>query len=171
MTRNRGDSLGIWQMDTYWSDRPGWQQLHYADVEKCRAFREHELPETEIHQETYAFLLSKHYVLKTDTGYKLNVVWADNFTTLEQVKSLIPSLVDAYKPVVVNLYEKLLEIDMRNKPKHIEPQIDYMAKLHATGGTLVPYILKRLIDLNKLTAPTGEQKKTVTTLMGNIYSK
>ncbi|GAA4846428.1 hypothetical protein GCM10023310_25510 [Paenibacillus vulneris] len=167
MTRNGGGSLSLWQFDTHWSDRPGWRSLTFKDAQLCHAFMKGELPDKEAHEEDYAFLLSKQYLLKTeDKGYKLNLVWVDEPQTWQTVLSLIPDLASAYTPVVTKLYEQLLNIAMSSQPKHLKAQIAYMIRLNAAGGKWIPYMLNELIDRNKLNPPLPHQRKTVTTLMG-----
>jgi len=54
----------------------------------------------------------------------------------------MPDPSKVYEPLVTELYERLLQVAMKNQPKHIEPQVAYMIRGNATGGNLVPYILK-----------------------------
>lgn len=168
MTRSQGGSLYLWQLNTYWSDREGWEQLLFRDAELCHLFWKDELVDDEAHREEYAFLLSKKYLLKTEKGYKFNAIWVDSPDTAKKVNEAIPSLTKEYEPIITMLYEKGLEIVMRNKPKHIQPQIDYIRRANAAGGMFIPYILKHLVDKGKLVEPLPEQRKTITTWMGLI---
>ncbi|WP_282935837.1 RNA polymerase sigma factor [Paenibacillus sp. RC67] len=168
MTRNGGGSLSIWQFNTFWSDRPGWKSLTFKDAQLCNAFLNGELPEDEAHAEDYALLLSKQYLLKTDEGYKLNLVWVDCPQTWRDVTSLIPDLSSAYSPAITRLYEQVLKLAMSNQPQHLERQIAYMTRMNTASGRLIPYILNELVDRNKLNPPQPHQRKTITTLMGLI---
>lgn len=168
MTRNGGGSLSLWQFNTFWSDREGWRSLTFKDAQLCNAFLNGEFADHDAHVEELAFLLSKQYVLKTDNGYKLNVVWVDRPETIREIRAAIPDLTSDYAPVITKLYEQMLRLAMTNQPLHLERQIAYMTRLHATGGALIPYILNELIDRNKLTPPPPHQRKTITTLMGMI---
>jgi RNA polymerase sigma factor (sigma-70 family) len=171
MNRGNGGSLSLWRIDTFWSDRngSGWRNLHFKDAQLCLAYIKGELPDDEDHREDYAFLLTNQYLIKTDAGYKFNVVWVDSPDVADQLRSAMPDLSKEYKPIVEKLYDRLYEITMRNKPKFVEPQIDYMLKLSATGQALIPYVLKHLVDAGKMKEPTLEQKKTITTMMGLMY--
>lgn len=167
MIRSQGGSLYVWQINTYWSDRIiGWQDLNFKDAQLCNQFISGEMPENEQHYEDYAFLLSKDYIVKKNNRYELNVVWVDSEATGKQISKIIPDLSKLYEPIVTKLYDRLLNIAMKNQPKHIEPQVAYMMSGNAIGGNIVPYILKYLIDQNKLRIPLDHQKRTITTLMG-----
>jgi hypothetical protein len=171
MNRGNGGSLSLWRIDTFWSERQGqgWRQLHFKDAQLCHAFMKGELPDDEDHREDYTFLLTNGYLLKTATGYKLNVIWVDSPDIADRLRDAMPDLSKEYKPIVERLYDRLYEITMRNKPKFIEPQVDYMLKLSATGQALIPYVLKHLVDAGKMKEPTQDQKKTITTMMGLMY--
>jgi hypothetical protein len=167
MIRSNGN-LYLYQLNTFWSERGDWRSLTMRDIELCHAFQTGRLPEDDAHKEDYAFLLAKNYVVKTDGGNKFNLVWVANPECMQRLKSVLPNLAQLYAPMVRRLYEKSLEITMRNMPEHVNPQVDYMVKINSLGGTLVPYVLKRLVDQGRLSEPTLEQKKTVTTLMGVV---
>ncbi|MFE5322060.1 hypothetical protein ACFQ88_25635 [Paenibacillus sp. NPDC056579] len=168
MTRSGGGSLYLWQLNTYWSDRDGWQRLRFKDAQACYAFWNGELGDEQACMEEYAFLLAKQYIVKTDTGFKFNAVWVDRPETAQQIAAAIPDLSKAFAPVIQSLYEQMLLLAMRDQPRHLEPQIAYMTKLSVTNGAIIPYILKHLLDNQKLRGPLDGQRKTITTWMGLI---
>lgn len=169
MNRSReGSPLYLWQLNTYWSDRQDWRYLNFKDVEVCYAFWKGDLPDDESHREQYAFLLEKGYIRKTAGGYQFNAVWIDSPETLNRLNAVMPDLSKIYAPAITNLYEKMLELTMRNQPKHLEPQIAHMVKVNICGGMLTAYILKYLIDHGNLHDPLPHQKKTITTWMGPV---
>lgn len=168
MTRNQGGSLDLWQLNTYWSDRSGWQDLDFKDVQMCYRFWRGELPDDEAHQEDYAFLLAKQYIRKTSQGFELNVVWVDRPETWQTVNDLIPDLSTTYASAVNRLYERALDIEMTNQPEHVRSSLEYLVKLQTVTGRLVAYVLKHLLDGGKLQKPLPAQRKTITTLMGLI---
>lgn len=170
-TMNRsqdGSPLYLWQLNTYWSDRKDWRFLTFKDVEVCCAFWKGELPDDEAHREQYAFLLEKGYIRPTENGYRFNAVWVDSPETLQRWNNVMPDLSGIYKPVVSRLYESLLELTMRNQPKHLEPQLAHMVRGNSYGGFLTAYILKHLVDHGKLKEPAPHQRKTITTWMGPV---
>lgn len=138
-------------------------------MERCARFQKGELRNDEEHREEYAFLLEKQYIQKTPQGYELNVVWADTSETWHKVTKLIPDLSAVYGPAVDRLYERTLSICMNNQPGHVRPLMDYLCKIRALCGPIIPYVLKHLVDSGKLHEPLPEQRKTITTLMGFVY--
>lgn len=46
--------------------------MHAYDVQVRNAFWQGDLPDDEQHREEYAFLLSKEYILRTESRYKFN---------------------------------------------------------------------------------------------------
>ncbi|CAG7628799.1 RNA polymerase sigma factor [Paenibacillus allorhizosphaerae] len=167
MDRSAGGNLSIWRFDTFWSDRDGgWQNFTYKEVELCYRFWKGDLPENEAHAEDYALLLSKQYLLKTADGYRFNAVMVDNPETMRHIHTVIPDLSQAYASAITTLYEQVLRIATQGQPKHLEPQIAYTTWLNTAGGSLIPYVLKYLLDKRKLHEPLPEQRKTVTMLMG-----
>lgn len=169
MVRNGGGELALWQLDTYWSNRPGWKHLHFQDAELCHAFWKGDLRDETASNEQLSLLLAKQYVLKQDKGYSFNAVWIDHPDIIARLRKVIPDLSKEYRPIVSRIHEKMYEITMRNKPKHIAPQVDYMSKINAFDGQLIPYILTHLIDRNLLQPPKPHQSKTITTLVGLIH--
>ncbi|WP_199615268.1 RNA polymerase sigma factor [Paenibacillus alkalitolerans] len=170
-TMNRaceGSPLYLWQLDTYWSDRPGWRHLNFKDVGVCYSFWKGKLPDDELHREQYAFLLEKEYIRKTEEGFRFNAVWIDSPEMLHRLNAVMPDLSNIYKPAIANLYEKTLAITMQNQPKHLAPQIAHMVRGNTGGGRLITYILKHLVDQGKLREPLPHQKKTITTWMGPV---
>lgn len=168
MIRNAGSSVGLWQVNTYWSNRGDWRTVNYDDVECYQRYQKGELPDDETHLEDYAFLLEKQYILRTAQGYEMNVVWVETPETWRTVTQLIPDLSAVYGPAVNRLYEQSLAITMRDQPEHVRPLIDYLTKIRAVCGPIIPYVLKRLVDSGKLHEPLPQQRKTITTLMGFI---
>ena len=169
MDRIDRGNFSIWRFDTFWSDRDGgWRNFTPGEVELCCRFGKGELPENDAHVEDYALLLSKQYLLKTAKGYTFNAVLVDRPETLRHIHTIIPDLSPAYAPAITKLYEQALRITMQGQPKHLEPQIAYMTWINSSGGALIAYILKHLVDQGKLREPLPEQRKTITMLMGNL---
>ncbi|WP_422660624.1 sigma-70 family RNA polymerase sigma factor [Paenibacillus sp. EC2-1] len=169
MTRyQEGSSLYLWQLNTHWSDREGWRDLHYKDVEVCSQFWNGGLPDDESHREYYAFLLEKGYIRKSEGKYHFNAVWIDSPETLQRLNRVMPDLSSLYTPAVTKLYENMLELSILNQPKHLEPQIAHLVHGRVCGGILTAYVLKHLVDNGKLQEPLSHQKKTITTWMGPV---
>ncbi|MDF2723782.1 MAG: hypothetical protein K0Q59_3457 [Paenibacillus sp.] len=170
MTRSGGEGspLYLWQLNTYWSDRPHWQFLTYRDIELCYAFWKGELSNDETSREKLAYLLEKGYIRKEANGYSFQAVWFDSPETLERLNQAMPDLTAIYAPAISQLYEAMLKLRMQNQPKHLEPQIAHMVRQNTGGGVLSAYILKHLVDSGKLKEPLFHQKKTITTWMGPV---
>lgn len=166
-----GSPLYLWQMNTYWSDRPNWRHLHFEDVQTCGAFWNGELSDGEANREQYAFLLSKEYIRTTDSGYRFNAVWVGSPETLARLNAAMPDLTDVYAPAIASLYEDMLALAMRSQPKRLEPQIAHLVKGNTCGGVLTAYILKHLVDAGRLPEPLPHQRKTITTWMGPVKQK
>lgn len=165
MIRSDGRSLYLWQVNTYWSDRAGWEDLNMEDIRLCHAYRRGALADEERHGEEYAFLLRKGYLLRTEAGYQFNVVWVDGPNVAQALQAALPDLRKEYAAVVDRLHEALVEICMQNKPNLIRDQVGILSQTAVTGGRLIAYILKHVLDAGKLMPPKPHQRKTITTWM------
>lgn len=163
-----GSALYLWQMNTYWSDREGWKDLNFKDVEVCNQFWNGDLPDDESHREHYAFLFEKGYIRKLDGEYRFNAVWIDSHETLHRLNRVMPDLSSLYMPAITKLYENMLELSILHQPKHLAPQIAHLVHGRVSGGILTAYVLKHLVDNGKLREPRSHQKKTITTWMGPV---
>lgn len=164
----KGSPLFLWQFNTYWSDRKGWKDLNFRDVEMCSAFWTGELKDEEANRERLAFLLEKAYIRKEADGYVFNTVRIDSPEILRAVNAAMPDLSGVYTPAITKLYEQMLQLVLRDHPKHLEPQLTHMVRGNTCGGGLIPYVLKHLVDNGKLKEPLPHQRKTITTWMGPV---
>lgn len=163
-----GSPLYLWQLNTYWSNRPDWSRLHVQDAEACYAYWNGDLAEESANQEQYAFLLEKGYIRKTERGYRFNAVWLDSPETLRKLDEAMPNLDSVYGPAMRNLYERMLKLAMSNQPKHLAPQIAHLVRGNTCGGVFMAYLLKHLVDNGRLPEPLPHQRKTITTWMGPV---
>lgn len=92
----------------------------------------------------------------------------DRPETAKELSAAIPDLSKQFAPAIAKLYEQMLQLAMINQPQHLEPQIAYSTELNTVSGTLLPYILKHLVDSKKLREPLAWQRKTISTWMGLI---
>jgi hypothetical protein len=58
----------------------------------------------------------------------------------------MPDLTKLHAPAIRKLYTEIHKLAMQNQPKYLEPQIAYMMKSEVSGGKLVTYVLKHLVD-------------------------
>ena len=149
-----------WRLDVYWGNCEGWRENRAEDYEKLYYFMKGELAENEANVYAYKRLLDKGYLVKTDSGYKVNIIlsqsinkWFDLFT---EPNDEVMSLSKEYA-------EKVAEVDILNQPVHMHEQIRYYDQNAACE--LHTHIMEYLLDKGVLKLPTEEQRKGLCTVM------
>lgn len=149
-----------WRLDVYWGSREGWRENHTEDYEKLYYFMKGELAENEANVYAYKRLLDRGYLVKTDLGYKVNIILSDS---MDKWFELFPKASDEVTALSKEYAEKAAEADTLNQPEHMYELIRYYAQNSAC--TLHTHIMEYLLNKGVLKLPTEEQRKGLCTVM------
>lgn len=155
-----------WQFNTYWCRRKGWQSFTAYEAELCYKYKNGLLPYSEDNVDEYKFLIDKGYLLKEESGYKLNVLWYENKEVLDKFNLALPAPSKECLSLIKNFDKEYYEIECENKPPHINKLVKYYCQNTAASAQFTAYVLKYLVDIGLLKEPEEHQKKTITTIMG-----
>ncbi|MDE6595795.1 MAG: hypothetical protein K2K44_07290, partial [Oscillospiraceae bacterium] len=151
-----------WRLDVYWGSRDGWRENLNDDYAKLYYFMKGELAENDANLYAYKRLLDRGYLVKTDTGYKVNIIIA-NVQDMSKWFDLFPKPSDEVMAVSKEYAEKIAEADTLNQPEHMHEQIRYYDRIAACA--LHTHIMEYLLNKGVLKLPTEEQRKGLCTVM------
>lgn len=149
-----------WRLDVYWGSREGWRANHNDDYEKLYYFMKGELAENEANVYAYKRLLERGYLVKTDSGYKVNVILSQS---LNKWFELFPKASDEVTALSREYAEKAAEADTLNQPEHMHELIRYYDQNAAC--TLHTHVMEYLLSKGVLKLPAEEQRKGLCTVM------
>lgn len=149
-----------WRLDVYWGSRKGWRENRIDDYEKLYYFMKGELAENEANLYAYKRLLERGYLVKTDEGYKINVIMSQS---LNKWFELFPNASDEITELSREYAEKAAEADILNQPEHMHELIRYYDQNAACN--LQTHIMEYLLNKGVLKLPTEEQRKGLCTVM------
>lgn len=149
-----------WRLDVYWGSRDGWRENRNDDYEKLYYFMKGELAENEANLYAYKRLRDRGYLVKTDEGYKVNVILSQS---LNKWFELFPNASDEITELSREYAEKAAEADILNQPEHMHELICYYDQNSACN--LQTHIMEYLLNKGVLKLPTEEQRKGLCTVM------
>lgn len=150
---DKSPSWRSWRLDVYWGSREGWRENLTEDYEKLYYFMKGELAENDANLYAYKHLLDRGFLVKTDTGYKVNIILSQSmdkwFGLFTKANEEITALSKEYA-------EKAAEADTLNQPEHMHEQIRYYGQNSAC--TLHTHIMEYLLNKGVLKLPAEEQR-------------
>lgn len=159
-TWDKPSSWRSWRLDVYWGSREGWRENRTEDYEKLYYFMKGELAENEANLYAYKRLLDRGYLVKTDSGYKVNIILSQSF---DKWFGLFPKASDEVIALSKEYAEKSAEADILNQPEHMHELIRYYDQNAAC--LLHTHIMEYLLNKGVLKLPTEEQRKGLCTVM------
>lgn len=159
-----GNNIEGWQVSNYWSGRAhDWRDNKYSDYVSLMYFIQEKLVESEVTEEVYSRLLEKEYLIKTEEGYKVNIVYIENKVQMEALEAVFPKPSKEIRKLSLEYDEKVYQIRKIAHPSHMHKAIRYISQ----GGIrrLWPYIFEEMLERGDLKEPTKEQKKAISTWM------
>lgn len=150
-----------WQFDCYWSERTGgWRDNLSEDFDKIYFWLKDQLPETTANAESYARLLEKGYLIKSDDNYKCNLIICDSERKWNEY---IPDAAEEIRELSCEYAAEVAKAELIGQPEHMHELIKLESK--AAAGHLHTRIMKALLDMSVLKMPTKEQAKGLCTIM------
>ncbi|MEG0951523.1 hypothetical protein [Niameybacter sp.] len=152
-----------WQMGTYWSERKlDWRDNLYTDYLSLYHFIKGQLIESEITAPTYSRLLEKEYLVKTDSGYKVNIVYLFQ-EEKTKLNALLPKPSEELRNLCLEYDEKVYQLQKVGQPLHMHKTIRYQTQDRL--ATLWPYVFEHMLTQGVLKLPTKEQQKGISTIL------
>lgn len=150
-----------WQLDHHWAGRTKyWMDNLTEDYDKMYFWLNDQLPETAANAESYARLLDKGYLLKSDGSYKCNLILCDSE---QKWYEFIPDAPEEITELSREYAAEALKAELYGQPEHMHELIRYYNQNVAC--TLHTRVMKALLDMGVLKLPTEEQAKGLCTIM------
>jgi RNA polymerase sigma factor (sigma-70 family) len=162
------DEHGIyaWQIDTHWCGREGnWRDCLLSDFVSLGHFINGNLPQNEANLDVYRRLLDKQYLIRTDAGYEVNIVYCRDRRTGERLRAAIPQPSDDIRKAAKKLDEEVYRIHLEGQPEHVRPYVQFFSQNMMGNSFLRPYVLKALLDAGLLKAPEPHRQKGISTIL------
>lgn len=167
MTRDAEDfSLRSWQVDTWWSGREeGWRDNQTSDFVNLMHMLQGDLTETPSNINTYRRLLEKQYVVRTEAGLEVNIIYCKDKQTGERLHAAIPQPSDQMKQAATKLDEAVYELNVAGQPEHAHKYVRYWSQNSMASGTMRVHVLHHLVDTGMVNVPEPNRQKGISTIM------
>lgn len=149
-----------WRLDVYWGSREGWRENRNEDYEKLYYFLKNELAENEVNLYAYKRLIDRGYLVKTESGYKVNIILSQS---MHKWFEFFPEASVEVMELSKEYAGRAAEVDILNQPEHMHDLIRYYAQVAAC--TLHTHIMEYLLNKGVLKLPAEEQRKGLCTVM------
>lgn len=164
MTReinNDNMSIKSYQINCRFTDRiGGWKDNLDSDYSKLYFYLSGHLEEKPENVASYKRLLDKGYLIKTDSGYKCNIITCHDESKWEKSISKAP---EEIKKLCYDYAKETAKADLLRQPPHMYPLIKDFSKNSAYG--LKTKIAENLLNKGILKEPTAKQKKGLLTIL------
>ena len=167
MERWSGDqSIYAWQINSHWCGRElDWRDYPVADYVSLAHFIRGNLPQNEANLDVYRRLLDKQYLLQTDSGFEVNIVYCGDRQTGERLQAAIPKPSEAIREAAGRLDEEVYRVNLEGQPEHAKPYVQFFSQNSMANASMRPYVLKRLVDVGLLKAPEPHRQKGISTIL------
>ncbi len=150
-----------WQLDCYWTDRSGgWKTNKDEAFDKLYFYLKGQLPENISNVESYARLLDRGYLIKTENNYKCNLILCDSH---DKWWNYIPDADENTISIVREYAALALKAALYGQPPHMHELIKYYNV--GCACSLHTRVMKVLLDMDILKLPSKEQAKGLCTVM------
>lgn len=166
---NRGcDELALqaWQIDTWWCGRQGgWRDNWSSDFINLRHVIQGDLPQNHTNLDAYRRLFDKQYLLRTESGLEVNIVYCKDKRTGERLHAVLPSPTEPIREAAGKLDQAIYRLRLDGQPEHAHKYAGYWSQNSMASGTMRAYVLKYLVDTGLLKLPEPHRQKGISTIM------
>jgi hypothetical protein len=165
MDRDNEDlSIKGWQLNTTWSNRDmDWRDNLTSDYIGLFHFINGELLENSVNIDVYRRVIDKGYLIKTENGYRVNIVCCKNIEASDGFNEILPSPSEKLIKLGEKFDAAIYEIEKAGQPFHMHKTIRYLCQNRLT--TLKANVLKNLVDRGLLKEVTNEEAKGISTIL------
>lgn len=159
-------AVNAWQVDTWWCGREGgWRDNQTTDFINLMRVIAGELPQTEVNIDIYRRLFDKQYLLRTDEGLEVNLVYCKDKQTGQRLQAAIPKPPEELREAAAELDREVYRLELEGQPEHAHKYVRFFTQNSMASGTLRVYVLKRLVDAGLLKVPDPTRQKGIHTLL------
>ncbi len=152
------------KLSVYWNGEPlDWRTNVKEDYKLLYHFLKGTLPQDERNIDSYEMLINKGYLIKTDEGYKANIVYIPNLETKAALDAILPKPGRDILEIGKALDEQIYKIRSAGQPKHMLKTIkliwqNSLQMIHV-------FVMKSMLDNGLLQLPTEKQRKQICNLL------
>lgn len=167
MNRNIDElSLKAWQVDTWWCGREGgWRDNLGSDYVSLMHVINGDLPQNHTNLDAYRRLFDKQYLLHTEAGPEVNIVYCKDKQTGERLHALLPQPSERIKEAASKLDQAVYRLNLDGQPEQAYKYVRYWSQNSMASGTMSSYVLKHLVDIGMLKVPAPQRQKGISTMM------
>ncbi|MNC27011.1 hypothetical protein D3C75_751660 [compost metagenome] len=166
---NRGSdelALKAWQVDTSWCGRQGgWRDNLSSDFINLMHVINGDFPQNNANIDAYRRLFDKQYLLRTESGLEVNIVYCKDKQTGERLQAAIPQPSERVKEAAVKLDQDVYQLNLDGQPEHAHKYVSYWSQNSMASGIMRAYVLKYLVDIGMLKVPDPHLQKGISTIM------
>ena len=160
----------LWQIDSEWSTKRVAKPEYLIDVERVRALLHRFLTGEKLSSAEYAMLSEKGFlrVLDNENGFfsSLQTVWVHGPKARDTLVKIGDEIRGKYKDTFAEIAKPYIEAVLADTPEHLKKvQAFGLQYVFSSSGIFILYCIKNLLASGKLTLPTEEQRKSLTTVI------
>ncbi|MFC3745381.1 sigma-70 family RNA polymerase sigma factor [Paenibacillus sp. GCM10012306] len=158
--------LKAWQADTWWCGRQGgWRDNLSSDFINLMHVINGNLPQNDVNIDAYRRLFEKQYLLRTENGLEVNIVYCKDKQTGERLRAAIPQPSEIIKEAAAKLDQEVYRLNLDGQPEQAHKYVRYWSQNSLASGTMRAYVLKHLVDSGMLKIPDPHRQKGISTIM------
>lgn len=167
MNRNSNElSLKAWQVDTWWCGRQGgWRDNLGSDFISLMHVIHGDLPQNHTNIDAYRRLFDKQYLLQTESGPEVNIVYCKDKQTEERLHALLLQPSERIKEAATKMDQAVYRLLLEGQPEHAHKYVRYWWQNSMASGKMSTYVLKHLVDIGMLKVPEPHRQKGISTIM------
>ncbi|WP_438433734.1 sigma factor-like helix-turn-helix DNA-binding protein [Gorillibacterium sp. sgz500922] len=159
-------ALKAWQVDTWWCGRKGgWRDNMSSDFIHLMHVIQGDLPQTHANVDVYRRLFDKQYLLRTESGLEVNIVYCKDKQTGERLQAAIPEPSESIREAAAKLDQAVYRLNLEGQPDHAHKYIHYWSQNSMASGPMRAYVLKHLVDIGLLQVPDPQRQKGISTIL------
>ena len=159
-------ALKAWQGDTWWCGRQGsWRDNLSSDFISLMHVINGDLPQNDVNIDAYRRLFDKQYLLRTETGLEVNIVYCKDMQTGERLHAAIPQPSEQIKEAAMKLDQAVYQLMLVGQPEHAHKYVRYWSQNSMSSGIMRAFVLKHLVDIGMLKVPDPHRQKGISTIM------
>lgn len=153
-----------WQLNTVWSNREmDWRDNMTSDFVGVYHFINGDLAENHVNIDVYRRLIDKGYLIRTENGYQVNLVYCANKELTDKLRGILPSPSEELVKLGERFDRAVYEIERVGQPIHMLKTIRYRCQNRLAA--LKTYVLKNLVERGLLKETTAEAGKGISTIL------
>lgn len=157
-------SISGWQVNTTWSNRvSSWRDNLTSDFIGLYYYINGELIENDVNIDVYRRLMDKGYLIKTENGYKVNVVYCRDKKITDKFSKVLPQPPEKLVKLEKEFERAVYKVEKAGQPIRMYKIIEFNCQNRLMA--LKTYVLKNLVDRGLLKEPTLEEAKGISTIL------